>query len=82
MNIDKTNAPENIVARKIEELSSTVDAELMNILPEFNGLSVRDAENIIKMIDAFTTNDTTRWFAEELANKLSTILKNKVIEVN
>lgn len=48
MNIDKTNAPENIVARKIEELSSTVDAELMNILPEFNGLSVRDAENIIK----------------------------------
>ncbi|NSQ62544.1 hypothetical protein HRE96_00325 [Enterococcus faecalis] len=65
MNIDKTNAPENIVARKIEELSSTVDAE-----------------NIIKMIDAFTTNDTTRWLAEELANKLSTILKNKVIEVN
>lgn len=82
MNIDKTNAPENIVARKIEELSSTVDAELMNILPEFNGLSVRDAENIIKMIDAFTTNDTTRWLAEELANKLSTILKNKVIKVN
>lgn len=81
MNIDKTIAPENIVARKIEELSSTVDAELMNILPEFNGLSVRDAENIIKMIDAFTTNDTTRWLAEELANKLSTILKNKVIEV-
>lgn len=82
MNIDKTNAPENIVARKIEELSSTINTELKQILKEFNGLNGNYAEQTIQNIYALTTDEFTRALIKELGYQLATILRNSTVEVN
>lgn len=81
MNIDKTNAPENIVARKIEELSSTINTELKQILKEFNGLNGNYAEQTIQNIYALTTDEFTRALIKELGYQLATILRNSTVEV-
>lgn len=77
----QTKGPENIVAWKIEQLSSTINTELKQILKEFNGLNGNYAEQTIQNIYALITDEFTRALIKELGYQLATILRNSTVEV-